>query len=231
MPERIAYEGKLCIATPFYNRQASAPYALSLATTARLLERLGVDFIIQSAEDSYIGRARNKLCKLFLDGDCTDLFFIDSDEGWDSVGFVRVLMAPVDVCGASYKMKNNWDMYTAELNVRDGHPIGKLITDKIALLEAISLPCGFMRINRRALEKYRKFYPELKYMSEGVEYAQYFECTVDQGEFVGEDVAFCRRYRAMGETIWCEPNATITHYGMNGWEGNLDQSLRAVVNG
>lgn len=226
MQQRLAYDGKLCIATPFYNRQCTAPYAQSLFDTARLCERLGVQLDFITAEDSYVDRARNTLCQMFLESDCTDLLFIDSDESWDGMGLFRVLMAPFPVVGASYKMKNSWDEWTANLVTENGHPKGKTIREGVTLLEAYSIPCGFMRIKKSVLEHIKEKHPELKYRNQGKEQWRFFESSSASGEYIGEDVNFCNRWRALGGQVWVDPNVTITHYGMNGWEGNLDKQLR-----
>jgi hypothetical protein len=222
----IPYEGKVFIATPFYDQRAAAPYAVALMKTGLLLDRLGIPFEFYQAHDSYIERARNTLCDMFLASDCTEMFFIDSDEDWDGFGFVRLLMAPFEVIGGSYRMKNGWDQYTASLRYRDGHPIGMVWKEDNAYLEADFIPCGFMRIKRSALEKFKKHYPELEYKSGDRKLTRFFECSYIDDEFTGEDVTFCKRWIAMGEKIWVEPNVTITHYGMKGWEGNLDKALR-----
>lgn len=227
---KLAYDGKLCIATPFYNMQSTAPYTTSLVNTARLCEKMGVQFDFIAAHDSYIDRARNSLCQKFLESDCTDLFFIDSDEQWDGMSFFKVLMAPAPVVGASYKMKNSWDAWTACLETREGHPVGKVIHEGLTLLKAEAIPCGFMRIKRASLEHFRDSYPELRFNYQGQEHTRFFECVINNGDYTGEDVTFCNRWRALGGHIYVVPEVTITHYGMNGWEGNLASALRANLN-
>lgn len=46
-------------------------------------------------------------------------------------------------------------------------------------------------------------------------------------EFVGEDYCFSNRLNAMGIQLFIYPNATIGHYGIQGWIGNFDQFLHA----
>lgn len=226
MTSQIKYQGKLAIATPFYNYQACSEYVTSMVQTSRMLEKTGIDFDYYTCHDSYVGRARNSLCAQFLASDCTDLFFIDSDEDWDLFGFFRVLMSPYEVVGASYRMKNSWNEWTASLIVQDGHPMGR-VNGNAAVINAESIPCGFMRLKRSALEKFMAAYPKLKYLNNGKEQMKFFECSEEVGgEFTGEDVTFCKRWRDIGGDVWVEPNVTITHYGMSGFRGNLDKSLR-----
>ena len=45
-------------------------------------------------------------------------------------------------------------------------------------------------------------------------------------DFVGEDYCFSNRLRKMGIQLFIYPNATISHYGVQGWTGNFDQFLQ-----
>ncbi len=229
----VTYRGKVVIATPFYNMQAWSPYVQSLVTTLQVLENLKIPYqYLPMHGDSYVHRARNTLCALFLeDKDATDLFFIDSDESWDAVGFIRVLMSPFNVIGGLYKMKNNWETFCGTLKIQDGNPIGILTGKNEAILEADFIPAGFMRIKREVLEKFITSYPDLIYFDAGADggkgrqYTSFFDTEIN-GKFQGEDFTFCERVKKLGEKIYVEPQCSITHYGVKGWEGNLDQQLR-----
>lgn len=228
-----AYTGKVAIATPFYNLQAFSTYIHSLVETTKALTALDIRWEFWPLHgDSYVQRARNTICGKFLDSDFSDLFFIDSDQDWDVAAVLRVLLAPFDIVGASYKMKNNWDAWTAVVKMNGSHPYGIQTGADSAFLEATLLPCGFMRIRRQALCKFRDAYPDLRYYDEGSEgnrgrqYVNFFECSTQGGIFYGEDATFCKRWLDIGGQLWVEPKATITHYGIGGWRGNLDQTLR-----
>jgi hypothetical protein len=56
-------------------------------------------------------------------------------------------------------------------------------------------------------------------------YTSFFMCDVVDYERYGEDAYFSRRMREAGIRLWIDPNITITHYGMNGWTGNLHESI------
>jgi glycosyltransferase involved in cell wall biosynthesis len=45
-------------------------------------------------------------------------------------------------------------------------------------------------------------------------------------DFIGEDYWFSNRLRKMGITLFIYPNATISHFGVNGWTGNFNTFLR-----
>ena len=229
MADKIGYNRKLCIATPFYDRRACSDYVMALVNTVRVLEKTGIDFDIITAGDSYVGRARNAICHRFLKSDCDDLFFIDSDESWDVEGFFRILMLPFDVVGGVYKMKNGWDRWTANFAKQGNQLLGKMLGPDTAIVKANFIPCGFMRLRRQALESFRDAYPTLRYIDEcqdGESITQFFECSVINGVYTGEDASFCYHWGAMGGEIWVEPNVTITHFGMTGWEGNFAKEMK-----
>lgn len=52
-----------------------------------------------------------------------------------------------------------------------------------------------------------------------------FEALKKPREFIGEDYSFSNRLRAMGVQLFIYPNATISHYGVQGWTGNFTEWL------
>lgn len=233
---KLTFTGKLIIATPFYEMKGFSPYIKSLVETTRLLERLKVNWEYWPLEGySYVDEARNVTCARFLeDTEATDLLFIDSDEGWGGLGLLRLLMSSEEVIGGLYPLKNDWDGWKTSpyfWATQDDQPIGKKTPDGGAILKADMLPAGFMRIKRSALERFRDSYPDLRFRNERAdvsapdrEYTAFFERTSD----AGEDVNFCRRWKAIGGELWIEPRISITHYGIKGWFGNLDGYLRSL---
>ena len=230
---------KLIICTPFYELKGFSPYIVSLTNTIRALTMVGIDWrFLELSGDSYVHRARNTICDVFLaDPDATDLFFIDSDMSWDAEALVKMCLLPEEVVGGSYPVKNGWDNWTSIplMKKEDGkdHFQGRQLEDGSALLEAYVLAGGFLRIKRSALEKFREHYPDLWYREPstlptepGRKYTQFFAAESMDHHFIGEDHVFSRRLRDMGMKMWIYPNATLNHFGIKGFEGNLDKHLR-----
>lgn len=233
------YTGKLLIATPTRTGEAYADYIASLRATIDLLNAAGIPYDYWTLDgDSYVDRARNSICGRFLESDCTDLLFIDSDHGWDPMGVFRLLLHEDEIVGGSYPIKNDWEHWSAVLRLDENRvPMGKLLPDGGALLEAEILPAGFMRIRRTALARFRDHYPERWVHEPSADlanpdrrYTVFFHRTYDFDNHCGrgEDTEFCRLWRAMGGTLWVEPRITIRHYGAKAWEGNLDAWLRGL---
>lgn len=230
---------KVVIATPFYEVKAFSPYIVALTQTIRLLTAAGIDWrFMDLAGDSYVHRARNTICDVFLqDPDSTDLFFIDSDMSWNPEALVNMCLLPDEVIGGSYPLKNGWDTWTSipKVTIENGehHLKGRALPDGSALVEAHVLAGGFLRIKRGALLKFREAYPDLWYREPSTDpttpdrkYTQFFAAESIDHQFIGEDHCFSKRMREMGMAMFIYPNATIEHWGPQGHKGNFDKFLR-----
>jgi hypothetical protein len=223
---------KLVIATPFYSVSAFSPYISSLVKTISLLNKLGIEFDYWDLSgDAYVDRARNTIANKFMESDATHMIFIDSDMAWDLEGFGNLLKADVDVVGAGYPCKNQWDFYSCVLNVNEDQ------TPKVnaqGLISAWGVPTGFMKIRREVFLKLAEKMPENFYegkpMEEGSSPVKVFNF-FGRIPPMGEDISFCRRWASIGGELWVEPRVTITHFGIKGWEGNYDKFLKACPGG
>lgn len=231
---------KVYIATPFYELKGFSPYIVSLIETTKLLTAMGIQWqFCELSGDSYVHRARNTIADAFLrDPDATDLFFIDSDMGWDPHGFIKMLLLPEPVVGGAYPVKNNWELWTSvPLPVpEEGGRIGlrgRELGDGTALIEARVLAGGFLRIKRQALERFRECYPDFWYTEPSTRpqepearYTEFFNAAKIDNQFHGEDHWFSRRMRDMGMPMFIFPDVTITHWGYKDFTGNYHKFLK-----
>ncbi len=56
--------------------------------------------------------------------------------------------------------------------------------------------------------------------------AQIQEGKTKLGQFWGEDLIFCKKWIALGEHIWLDPNVTVEHIGRKSWQGNFMHHLQ-----
>ena len=86
-------------------------------------------------------------------------------------------------------------------------------------------------IKRQVIEKMMSAYPELHYKNDTSInnpvfnkfcYAL-FDTTIDpkDNRYLSEDYTFCRRWQALGGSIWCDPNTKLNHVGSYTFEGNI----------
>lgn len=227
------YGGGLVIFTSFYEQRGYAGYIRSLALTQMVLHKLGIRYDYWAASgDFHVERALNKALTNFVASDYTDFINIDADEAWDPEGLLRVLLNEEEIVGASYRMKNRWDSWTATPKLVNGIPDGKFKADGEPLIAAERLPAGFLRIKKPALQKFQAAYPERWYWDthdathERMKVSQFFTTSLRDHEMFSQDFSFSEDMKAIGVPLWIEPNVTIGHFGLTEYVGNLDSRLR-----
>lgn len=218
-----------------------APYISSLVQTAKILDAAGIEWDFwEHSGDSYVDRARNNICARFLTTDFTDLLFIDSDMSWDAIGLMHILQSPFELTGAAYPCKNNWDMFGEKLLYDENH--APIQDPETGLLLAEWLPGGFMRIRKSCLEKMYKAYENDWYYAADIKrtpgtvegsnedpcrkVVNLFECKVKDHNRYGEDIMFCKKWKAIGGKCYLEPRISFGHSGMKTFTGNFDEHLK-----
>ena len=205
---------KVFFATPTYDYRFSAEYTTSMMMTCIHLTHCGIQVQAQVVGGlCFIDLARNKLTKGFLDTDCTDLFMIDEDVGWDYKAVKRFLDYPQEVVAGLVPKKVEGEQF------HDNALTGEMENGLISSLEA---PTAFMRIKRTVFEQMDAFYPDLKEYKTLEHGTGYFQTGWAHGgkEFMGEDIFFCRQWAKMGGKIWIDPDIDFSHRGSKSWKGN-----------
>ena len=207
---------------PTYDCQVSAENMASMVQASLILangkhdSRIGV-----LAGCAFVDRARNKLVASFLESDCTDLFFVDADIGFDALAIPRFMESPHEILvGIPPKRKPEPEFHIGHATqvFRDG------------AFECKEAPTAFMRIRRSVFEKIDAAYPELKTAyKEGADLKEnptpYFQCGIVDGEFLGEDIFFCRLWSKLGGSIWIDANVDFVHRGSHPFKGNCLEYL------
>ena len=217
----------LLIASAFYEVKAYSPYITSLMSTLRVLEMAGVPYsYCEISGDSYVDRAKNAIVDKFLASSHTHLMIIDSDLGWDTEGFGRLLKAALsgaEVVAGAYVCKGEWDNYAVSPVTLGGEFVGNKDSGSLAI-QAMSFPGGFVIYSREAFERTR---PVLKTYDMDGPVLECFRCDItDNGVRLGEDIYFQRKYTEQGGKLYIIPDITITHYGTKGFEGNYDRYIK-----
>ena len=208
---------RLMIAIPAYTETVSD------YTVASLFASQGIDFQIDVrtiSRDPYIHRARNALVTEFLQGEATDLLFLDSDVGFDPTALARIGHAEKPFVAGVYPKKTDGEL-DFPLDILPGIQA----TDMNGLLEVRMVPTGFLRLNRSVFEHMPY---EIYRGTKGQVQFGYFDTFLGGGEFIGEDVRFCRQWRERGGKIWLLPDITFQHLGFKTWEGNFHQHLLKI---
>ena len=221
---------KVLFATPTYDYQFGIDYTSSLMASSIHLTHLGIDCRAKFVGGCpFIDLARNDLVRHFLMSDCTDLFFIDADVGWDYQVIQRFLEhKPLIVAGLVPK---KWDR---ELNPNEPpfHDNAMTSTMVDGLMESYEAPTAFMRIRREVFEILDAAYPYYKTFENGGRGTPYFQTGYvkeenDKVTFLGEDIFFCRQWCKLGERLWIDSDVQFAHRGSSAWRGKyIDHGLK-----
>lgn len=237
----------LYIATPIHDRP-EPEYTASVAATELLLQREGVTWDIkQSIGESAVARGRNWLADDYMRTGYTHMLFWDADIEADPKDVLSLLaLAGPDtdydvICGAYPKKRICWE------KVRDAVKQGWADEDPSILadfigeyffkavrpdeshdldmpLEVEETGTGFMLIQRRVFERFRKAYPDLSYYDDWGNWHElscFFNMGIVDKRYLTEDYYFCRLVRQMGMKIWIVPRINLTHVGRFKYSGNI----------
>ena len=221
---------KIMIGLPTYDFKLSAKLAISLASFCVRATQHGVDIQICNISGcSVVSRVRNLIAKDFLDSDCTDLMFIDSDINFDAEDIFRLMAWNSDpkkgiVAGIPVARKKG-QIYFSTLDTDEDDSI---FMDKMGLVRAKRVATAFMMIRREVFEKLRDAHPEWLYHDEKKEGDQvicFFDFELKDGHYVGEDYLFCDRAREQGFEVWIDPTIKLGHMGVHEFEGSFGEEF------
>lgn len=204
---------KVLIATPAYDGRLDVWYVNSLVNTVRLLESNGIEVHpIYLAYDAMIQRARNNLFRLAMQGNFTDMVFIDSDMEWDPAWVMSLLAREEDVVGGTARKKTD----EVELYAVKTHNV---VPNERGLIQAEGLGTGFVKLSRTAFEAAWNASPS--YINEGEECRMVCDVQVIDGELYSEDTFLFRKLRGLGFIPWLDPTMTCNHIGVKKYVGNI----------
>jgi len=212
----------VAIGSPAYGDSFCSDYVRSVLETQLALAKHGVDMAFVTARDALVTRARNAVVSVFMDiPEATHLWFMDADMGWRPEAVLRMIASGHDVCGIAGKRKIDKPSYCVNVEA----PISK--RDPFGFITVNDIGTGCMLISKEAIRKIMDAFPE-KYndASLGRTIHNIFETHVDENDFFwSEDYTFCRKWRAIGGEIWCDPTQSLTHIGQKAWAGKFEDYL------
>lgn len=199
-------------------------FAKSLAITVALLEQAGVNYVIHESRNScFVDMSRNKLIAEFLKSDCTHIWQVDDDMGWNPDAILRMLAFDKEfIAAAGPKKIDSEDEFCCKINVHaDETPIVK-----DGLLSASKVGAAFILLKRSAIQRMIDGYPELKCLPVDEETGyMFFQAIYTQNKWITEDYAFCERFIEKGGEVWIYPDVDFVHTGLKDYKGNYHKFL------
>jgi hypothetical protein len=240
----------LVIATPCFGGQVSVLYTASLYKLQKLVRSYS-DFnlkVLFKDGDALITRARASLVSQFLDDpESTHLLFIDADIGFEPEQVLRLIECGADVCAAVYPIKRiDWDRIKTTMEAARPNPAAaalkyvfevddpSAVIQKGGFVKVRYAGTGFLMIRRQALERMCAHYPQLQYKRDhsidaaaaGGNRFALFECMIaEDGTYLSEDFAFCKRWTGMGGEIWADLQSRLAHVGPMTFHGDLSSQF------
>ncbi len=239
----------LVVATPCFGGQISALYATSLFKLQKLVRGYR-DFnlkVLFKDGDALITRARASLIAQFLeDAAATHLLFVDADIGFEPQQVLRLIECGADMCAAIYPVKLiDWGKVRSTIAAARPHPAAALnyvfevedpnaVTEKGGFVKVRYAGTGFLMIRRQALERMCARYPQLQYKRDhSLDAATasdrrfaLFECMItEDGTYLSEDFAFCKRWTDIGGEIWADLGSKLSHVGSMTFCGDLSSQF------
>jgi len=225
---------KILIAVPAYGGTVSEKTLTGIYQTTRDMVRANISIeLITVVNDSLVHHMRSNLANFFYHNtDATHLLWIDSDIGFTSADVWKLIDLQTEFAAATYPKKVLPIRYTCDLP-----STGLVWNEARTAIEVAHVGCGFQLLTRTAFERIHRAFPELQYSPRSesrsvsdnemrASYHYYDTYKNSQGLLVGEDYAFCNRFRQAGGQIWLRPDVVLHHVGSHVFTG---QNLLSIL--
>jgi hypothetical protein len=240
------------VATPVHS-ECSIHYTQSLLEFQRYCyeKKIGVTF--QLFKSSLVTQGRNLSVGAFMESKHTHLLFIDSDIDFEAKSIQAMIDKDKEVISVPYPMKTfNWDKMFA--NFKDGkiknpielamngntYPMRLPNEDNFNIengcIEVSHSPTGCMLIKRSVIEKMIEKYPEMRISQPTIINGKpvekpflynFFDTMFNPVDhtYMGEDFAFCKRWKDIGGKCYAIIDQLITHVGEHQYSGRFADEL------
>ena len=200
------------VATPAYDGKVDTDYAMSLADSCMLAASLGVPVTAAvMGNGAFIDIARNTFVRMFLETDCTHLFFIDADLKWEPRAFIGLLASGMPGVAGMYRRRQEPEEYPVKYVESDG---GGIQPVKGGWVPCERVPTGFLCIERSIIEEMAEDATRWKLHNQPDTPALFYTQITDDGRYMGEDFSWCDDYvDRYGEYIHVWPDFDFVHGG------------------
>lgn len=229
------------ILTPCIDGKVFANFTRSILKLQNVCMARGINLYWEyETQESLITRARNRMLTQFIENPIfTHVMWIDADIAFEPESFLALMEADVGVIAAAYPLKRYFFQQEGE-PAKPAHALlqyaysisgqAKIIDGR--RIEVLDAATGFMLIRRDVIEQMVEAYPDT-FTSDSVgdagkRHHLLFDTMIDDGRYLSEDYAFCRRWQKLGGKVYVDLLASkLVHNGTTAYEGDLPEALRA----
>lgn len=190
----------------------------SLAASVPLLEKAGWETsMVSEVGCPYISSARATLLRKALDAKADVIVFIDHDLSWDAADLVRLVEDKSHVTAGTYRFKREpVEFMGLPMRGKNGKPVVTDVEGDTPRIQMHSIPAGFLKITKEAVNVFMAQYPELCYGDRFNPCIDLFNHGAHEWTWYGEDYAFSRRWNEKCGQIYCIPDLNLKH-----WSGDI----------
>lgn len=189
----------LFVGTPVHSGSVTLAWARgAMEATSEFHGRI----CIETYQGSWLPRNRDALTRRFLDSGCSHMLCVDSDVAWRAEHARALLACGAEFVSGVYCRKQADRSIPASLTGAQDGP----------LWGAYHVPAGLLMIRRSVVERMIEAYAGLEYTTAPQPPGKVWGLWTPTHS-MGEDVAFCSRWRAIGGQIWMHPGVVAGHVG------------------
>ena len=240
------------LATPVHS-DVSIHYTQALLEFQKFCFENKIKVTFQLFKSSLITQGRNLCVGAFMETGHSHMLFIDADIDFQAKSIMKMIEKDKDVISVPYPMKTfNWDKVFE--NIKAGKiksavqlstaantypmklPDEENIRIENGCIEVSHAPTGCMLIKRSVIEKMIEKYPNLRISQPTIINGKpvekpflynFFDTMFDpvNHTYMGEDFAFCKRWKDIGGKCHAIVDQLITHVGEHQYCGRFSDEL------
>ncbi len=175
------------------------------------------------AGNCHVDDSRNRLVRDFLETDCEQLVFLDTDVSWTPEELKKLIEHDRDIVAGVYPRRADEQPFPVKTLP------GERWADADGLVEVEGVPTGFLKIKRHVFETLSKGVPHHNLSDDAPGRASIpiiFERALNGKSRVGGDIEFCRKARAAGFKVYVDPMMSLGHLGVKHYQGCLGHYWR-----
>lgn len=192
---------KLCIGMPNMGFMKIETSQCLIASLFRTVMDQGCGLHMIMPYGCYIDENRNQCAKEAMDIGASHLMFIDSDMVFPDDGILRLASLNKRIIGANYNRRTLPLTSTVKIADEKGSLL-EVSGDRIPKypFKAYAVGTGFMLIQTDVFLLLGKPW-------------FFYEYDLEKDDTIGEDIYFCKKARAKGIDVWCDPTIEVKHIG------------------
>lgn len=225
---------RVFIATPCFGGMVTERYLQSMIATLahRDWSVPGVQFRLHTvAGEALIPHARNQLAGAFQRSACDALLWVDADTEFTPRDVDLLIASDKAMVGGVYPRKEiDWSAVASAARAGKAHPEeaacvpvvqpqrAALSAEDVVPVHGVGL--GFTLVRREVFEAVAPLVDAYYDPQHGAPVSDYFAPEVVDGQYYGEDYAFCARWRRAGGEVWAHFGVRLGHVGVHVFRGD-----------